>query len=422
MKGKKSGSIKRTINTFTCVCVTQPILFNPKPLQRMGWHWGGAGGGANARTTPPGRSGIRSRHTQTPKLTHTQTLLVSTNSPLEPLSTLANVTGLSLVVGLSSGMTTLASQAHGRLRSGGGSSSELRETLGAGLLVHFAFTLPVAALWMSGAAEGALVSLGQDPELSRDASEYLKRLAPGERERPECPPPRLLFYLQTQHPRYEKSSSPLTRLELPPPPPPSSKTGLLGHTAMFTLNPYCQSTSDARSPFYATLLAAALHVPLNLLLLPRMGYLGAATATSVTQSVGPAALCLLAFVFPRAAGGRPLHAGPAIPRARLVASYLRLGLPGLVTISEWWASEAAIFLAGGLPEPKTCVAAMTLYQSVNSSCFMFAVGFGVASGARVGRFLGMKEPGEARRAAWTATLSVAVVSGTLGGAMMLSDR
>ena len=48
-------------------------------------------------------------------------------------STLANVTGLSLVVGLSSGMATLAAQAHGRRgKGGGGGDTDLRRTLGAG--------------------------------------------------------------------------------------------------------------------------------------------------------------------------------------------------------------------------------------------------------------------------------------------------
>ena len=247
---------------------------------------------------------------------------------------------------------------------------------GTGLLVHFMFTLPVAFLWMAGFFEPILVALGQDPTLSKQTSDYLAHLAPG----------------------------------------------LLGHTVMFTLNPFCQSTGDSRSPFYASLLAAVLHVPLNLLLLPRYGYLGAAAATSITQVSGPLMLYLLAFVLPLGGVGRPLHAPPLLPSPGLVASYLRLGLPGLVTISEWWASETAIFLAGSLPSPETSVAAMTLYQSVNSSCFMFSVGLGVASGARVGRFLGRGERGEARRAAWSAAAAAAAVSGGLGAALMLSDH
>ena len=117
----------------------------------------------------------------------------------------------------------------------------------AGLLVHFMFTLPVAFLWLAGVFEPVLVALGQDPELSKQTSDYLARLAPG----------------------------------------------LLGHTLMFTLNPFCQSTGDSRSPFYASLVAAILHVPLNLLLLPRYGYLGAAAATSITQVSGPMMLYLI---------------------------------------------------------------------------------------------------------------------------------
>ena len=46
----------------------------------------------------------------------------------------------------------------------------------------------------------------------------------------------------------------------------------------------------------------------------------------------------------------------------------------------------------------------------------------MASGARVGKFLGMGDGAEARRAAWSAVCAVALVSGGLGSFLMFSDH
>lgn len=118
-------------------------------------------------------------------------ILMQSSNPLPPLS--ANVTGLSIVIGLSSSLSTLSSQSFGHLQNS--SSSQLPQFLTTGLTVHYLFTIPIALMWLTELPYKALIALGQPEVLSRNTGEYLKLLSPG----------------------------------------------LLGHTLMFTLMPFCQS-------------------------------------------------------------------------------------------------------------------------------------------------------------------------------------
>jgi Na+-driven multidrug efflux pump len=100
---------------------------------------------------------------------------------------------------------------------------------------------------------------------------------------------------------------------------------------------------------------------------------------------------------------------------------LRLGLPNLFMMSEWWASEIIIFLSGRLPNPEACVAAMSIYQNTNAMCFMLPVGFQIAANIRVGNEIGANNPQIAKKSAWVATLLGLVVS-VLCGVILFMER
>jgi len=53
---------------------------------------------------------------------------------------------------------------------------------------------------------------------------------------------------------------------------------------------------------------------------------------------------------------------------------LKLALPNILMMTEWWASEIVIFLSGLLPQPELHVAAMSIFQNTNSICFMLPAG------------------------------------------------
>ena len=64
------------------------------------------------------------------------------------------------------------------------------------------------------------------------------------------------------------------------------------------------------------------------------------------------------------------------------APFLRLGLPSMVLVSEWWACEVAVLSAGYLAQPQLSLAAMAIYQNSNALAFMLPAGMAVACSTR----------------------------------------
>ncbi|VEU37334.1 unnamed protein product [Pseudo-nitzschia multistriata] len=346
-------------------------------------------------------------------------------------TTLCNVTGMSLCVGFSFALSTLAGQAKGEMLSraprararqqakqppsssvgygsaiptteSGDSSSDDSDNDGAeaespvpntpvvfllrGLMIQLVLVVPVGMWWLSG-IDSFLVRLGQTPELATHASTYLKILAPS----------------------------------------------LWIYSIQWTTTAWTQSIGMADVPATAALLGLLLHIPFNVLFcfVLGMGYLGCAYAAICFQAVQCGYIVSYLFLYPRGRQ-RVLEStgGASVGRKSLTlfrelriaggslrgfCDYLGLALPGIVVISEWWASECAIFLSGRLgPDPETTLSAMTIYQSINSFCFMVPAGFAVAGTARVGNLLGAGDATGASVAGRVSVACCAVFSGFLG--------
>ena len=388
-------------------------------------------------------------------------------------TTLCNVTGMSLSVGLSSAITTLTAQARGQLiaqaevvrkesawrgkrvkgrdtkGNGGGSTasplspplgevvimgdaahtnetsaliatsicaqgeetctvmSEHSEYLGSdkspilplvflyrGIFIQLAFVLPVGACWLVG-IKPLLLFLGQGEELSTMTESYLRILT----------------------------------------------AGLWGYSVNWTLTAWLQTVELADIPAYAAGVGALLHVPFNLFFIHvvGLGWLGVGVATSAFQVIQPilmflylkgtshGRLRLLEQVGAKGVGRTHLsfwcEARAAISNFEGIIEYLTLALPGVVAISEWWASEISIFLAGRLhPDPNIALGSMALYQSINSSCFMFPVGMSVGGSARIGNGLGAGNVDGARLASRICVFGAGVLSATLGAILYFTPH
>lgn len=105
-----------------------------------------------------------------------------------------------------------------------------------------------------------------------------------------------------------------------------------------------------------------------------------------------------------------------------ILQYLGLALPGVVLISEWWASEIAIFLAGHLPNPDVALSGMTIYQSINSSCFMLPVGVSVACSTRVSNLLGYGDASGAQLASKVSVFSAAFIGFVMGSVLFFTPH
>jgi multidrug resistance protein, MATE family len=255
-----------------------------------------------------------------------------------------------------------------------------------GLFIQLMFVLPVGVWWFVG-VKSILLHLGQGEELSAMTEIYLRILAPG----------------------------------------------LWASSISWTFTSWLQAIEMADVPAYAAGVSAILHIPFNVLFIHVFGwgYMGVGVATVMAQTIQP--IYTITYLFVTEQGrGRVLENTMAatMGRTRLsfwkeatvavyslagILQYLSLAIPGIVIISEWWASEVAIFLAGTLtPHPDLALGAMTIYQSINTACFMLPVGCGIAGSTRVGNFLGAGDTRGADVAAKVSVSSAALLSTCLG--------
>jgi multidrug resistance protein, MATE family len=357
-------------------------------------------------------------------------------------TTLCNVTGMSLSVGLSSALSTLTGQSRGRttkcqtlqnpertqqttekiewegeplmmtqyghsIEQYGTEESNVNCTLEEkfipngpiiyltrGIFIQLLFVIPVGLWWIHG-IQSFLITLGQEHQRAIMTARYLRILAPG----------------------------------------------LWGYSINWTLTSWLQAIEMADVPAYAAAIAAMLHLPMNLLFIHvlKWGYLGVGAATAVSQTIQPLYIVLYIFltkhgrkrvlehILPSSMNRNHLMDRREIRMAILslsgILQYLSLAIPGIVIISEWWASELCIFLSGTLrPYPALALDAMTIYQSINTACFMLPVGCSISGTTRVGNSLGAGDELGAHMAANVAVGSAAILSILVGCLLFLTPH
>lgn len=289
-------------------------------------------------------------------------------------TTLANVTGFSVQVGLSSALQTLAGQAFGA-----GAYLALGVLYQRALLVIGASMLAVSAMWFC--AEPLLLALGQDAGVAAAAASYLRFMLPG----------------------------------------------LWAQLVVVVTQAYLQSQRIFLPSAVASVVGAALHVPINLLLIYPlgMGFVGAAFATSVYFfNVLAVHVAYMVLIKPRDLERPVTWAGWSIPDAldvKACARFVGLAVPGLLMICEWWASEINIMLAGTLPESAVAVSSMSLYQVSNALAFMLPLGVSTAATTLVSNKLGAGE-GAAASFSVRVSLQLGLSCASVTGSSLLLGR
>lgn len=267
-------------------------------------------------------------------------------------SSTTNILALSVFVGMSSATVTLTSQA-----KGAGDSAQSAYWLHRALLMNVTLSVPITLLLLLGFAP-VLSAMGQDATVTAAAAAYCSCLLPG----------------------------------------------VWAWGANTALLPWLQCFGIVRTPLVVTLLLLPFHILLlKLLVSGSLGPLGAALTWSTTLVLLVSLVVASVFCIRKLRALVPLRCPGAASCERLPA-HLRLGCPGIINMGEWWASEIAILLTGLLPEPPGStrglnLAAMTVYQSLNSIAFMWPLGASSAGAARVGALLGSGHAAGARRAA-----------------------
>lgn len=246
---------------------------------------------------------------------------------------LANVTGYSVIVGVATTLGTTAGQAFGARHF-----QEVSLGLQRCVLLCCALLILVGAMWFN--SHRLLLLVGQEEIIAAMAAKYLRILFPG-----------LCCFMVTQCLQLWLAAQRVTGI---------------------------QASSGA--------LLALVHLPLCWYLVDHLGYLGAAIATSAGNF-----LRMLWVIFKTCRALRDLEnswQGLSKLALRGWPQFLRLAVPNFLMISEWWAAEIIVLLAGTLPGAEVSLTAMAIFSNTCSSCFYFPCGLAVATNTRVSNELG----------------------------------
>ncbi|KAG0484638.1 hypothetical protein HPP92_008528 [Vanilla planifolia] len=279
----------------------------------------------------------------------------------------ANITGYSVLSGLSLGMEPICSQAFGANQR-----RLLALTLHRSILFLLCSVLPISLLWLS--MSKILLFLKQDEGVTKLAHTHLLFSIPD------------LFSFSFIHP----------------------------------IRIYLRSQSITRPVTLASASAAFFHLPANLLLVThlKLGISGVAAAAASTNLF---LLCSLLFL---SRAHLPPWRGPAEEKLAGWGPLACLAAPSCASVClEWWWYELMILLCGLLPEPKPALAAMGVLIQTTSLVYVFPSSLGFGTSARVGNELGANRPAAARGVAATAlAASAAMGMAAMGFGFVMSER
>lgn len=253
----------------------------------------------------------------------------------------ANVSGNSMALGLAGAVSTIASQSFGAKDYKAFNAVLFRSIT----ILLTCICIPMSILWFN--SEKVMIFLGQKGELAKNAGQYLTMLIPN--------------------------------------------LWLLSCSVCIQFWLYAQSKT--RAVTIVSAMCAILH-PLWCYLFVYyfgFGFIGAAMSVVTTKALELTSFVLYIRVFSTILSD--VNFSFSLQECfQNWWSYLLLGFPNLLMMTEWWASEVIIFMSGSLPQPDIQVSTMAIYQNTLSIAFMIPSGIGVAGCTRVGNLLGEGNP------------------------------
>ncbi|KAH7650667.1 Multi antimicrobial extrusion protein [Dioscorea alata] len=258
-------------------------------------------------------------------------------------TSLTNVTGFSLLLGMASGLETLCGQAYGAQQY-----QELGIQAYRAILSLFIVCIPIAFIW---AFMGKLLILiGQDTLISEEAGKYALYLIPA-----------LFAYAITQ-----------------------------------TMTKFLQSQSLILPMLLSSIAALCCHIPLCWFMVFKSGLSNVGAALSISISYWLNVLMLGLYI--KCSDSCKATRTPFSLKAfKGINEFLRFAVPSAVMICfEWWSFELLILLSGLLPNPKLETSVLSI--CFNSVAFLYTIpfGLGAAASTRISNELGAGKPNKAR--------------------------
>ncbi|XP_044429181.1 protein DETOXIFICATION 16 isoform X3 [Triticum aestivum] len=260
-------------------------------------------------------------------------------------TSLANVTGYSLLTGMATAMDTLCGQAYG---------ARLYHRLGVykqrAMVVLSLACVPIVLIWAN--TTRILVSLGQDPAISAVAGEYARWMIPS-----------LVVYVPLQcHIRFLQSQSivlPVTA---------SSGTTALCHPLVCWLLVYKAG----------------------------LGSKGAALSNAVSYGIN---LVILALYVRLSSTCKNTWSGFSREAFRELRQFTALAMPSAMMIClEWWSFEILVLLSGLLPNPQLETSVLSICLNTGALLYMVPLGLSSSISTRVSNELGAGHPEAAKLA------------------------
>lgn len=267
-----------------------------------------------------------------------------------------NITGNSILRGLSTGMDPICCQAYGAKRW-----SILPHTFQKTFCLLLFVSIPISALWLS--MEPICIWLGQDPEITKVAKIYMACSVPELLAQAHLQP--LRIFLRTQ-----------------------------GLTVPLTIAATC---------------AAVLHLPINYFLVSylKLGVSGVALAlawNTLNLNIG-----LVIYILLSKKSLKPWAGLSVLSTFSGWGPLLKLALPSCASVClEWWWYEIMMFLCGLLRNPQASLASMGILIQTTGLLYVFPISLSAGLTTRVGQALGSGQP---NRAQWTAVLGLALAFG-----------
>ncbi|CAL9151650.1 unnamed protein product [Musa hybrid cultivar] len=283
-------------------------------------------------------------------------------------TSLASVTGFSLLVGMASGLETLCGQAYG---------AEQYQMLGVhtwrAILSLLVVCFPVSLIWVS--MEKLLLLMGQDPLISQVAGRYAMWMIPG-----------LFAYAFAQ---------PLMK--------------------------FLQSQSLLLPMLLSSLLTLCLHIPLCWMLVFKSGLRNVGAALSINISYWLNVFILVMYIR-YSASCRATRAPISKEAFRGINEFLRLALPSALMIClEWWSFEILVLLSGLLPNAKLETSVLSICLNSISLLYCIPYGLSCAASTRVSNELGAWNPNGAQLAV-RVSMFLAVSEAVLVSVTLLAAR
>ncbi|XLR24581.1 protein DETOXIFICATION 51-like [Arachis ipaensis] len=258
----------------------------------------------------------------------------------------ANITGYSVLSGLSLGMEPLCSQAFGAKNT-----NLLSLTLHRCIIFLLVSSIPISILWLN--INTIFIFLHQLPQITQMAQTYLMFLLPD----------------------------------------------LVTNSFLHPIRIYLRAQGVTRPVTLASLFGMFAHLPFNFFFVKRLrfGLAGVAAASAVSNF----SILLFLVVHVWISG---VHADTWMKLSRDSFSgfkpLIRLAAPSCVSVClEWWWYEIMIVLCGLLVDPTATVASMGVLIQTTALIYVFPSSLGFAVSTRVGNELGANRPARARLSA-----------------------